>query len=32
MAVKSINGEYPFEMKDSVERFHGNQLVYVGWV
>ena len=32
MAVKSINGEYPFEIKDSVERFHGNQLVYVGWV
>ena len=31
MAVKSINGDYPFEMKDSVERFHGNQLVYVGW-
>lgn len=31
MAVKSINGEYPYVMMDSVDRFHGNQLVYVGW-
>ena len=31
MAVKSINGDYPYVMMDSVDRFHGNQLVYVGW-
>lgn len=31
MTVKTINGEYPVVMMDSVDRFHGNQLVYVGW-
>ena len=31
MAVKCISGEYPSVNMDSVERFHGNQLVYVGW-
>lgn len=31
MTVKTINGEYPEVMMDSVDRFHGNQLVYVGW-
>ena len=31
MAVKTIKGEYPEVMMDSVDRFHGNQLVYVGW-
>ena len=30
MPVKSI-GEYPLHIKDNVEKFHGNQLVYVGW-
>lgn len=31
MSVKTISGEYPVNMKDSVDRFHGNQVVYVGW-
>jgi phenol hydroxylase P4 protein len=31
MAVKSI-GEYPLIMKDSVDKFHGNQLVFVHWI
>jgi phenol hydroxylase P4 protein len=30
MAIESI-GEYPTIMKDSVDRFHGNQVVYVYW-
>ncbi|WP_044415146.1 phenol hydroxylase subunit P4 [Halarcobacter anaerophilus] len=30
MAVKSI-GEYPTIMKDSVDKFHGNQLVFIYW-
>ncbi len=30
MPVKSI-GDYPALVKDSVENFHGNQLVFVGW-
>lgn len=30
MAIQSI-GEYPIIMKDSVENFHGNQVVYVYW-
>lgn len=30
MSVKSI-GDYPALVKDNVENFHGNQLVYVGW-
>ena len=31
MTIKTINGAYPETMMDSVEKFHGNQLVYVGW-
>ena len=31
MTVKSIHGEYPSVFMDSVDRFHGNQLVYIGW-
>lgn len=31
MAVKTINGEYPEVLMDTVDKFHGNQLVYVGW-
>lgn len=31
MTVKTISGDYPQTMMDSVDRFHGNQLVYVGW-
>ena len=30
MPVKSI-GEYPALVRDNVENFHGNQLVYVCW-
>ncbi len=30
MAIESI-GEYPTIMKDSIDRFHGNQVVYVYW-
>lgn len=30
MAIQSI-GEYPIIMKDSVDRFHGNQLVFIYW-
>ena len=30
MSVQSI-GEYPIIMKDSVENFHGNQVVYLYW-
>ena len=30
MAIQSI-GEYPIIMKDKVENFHGNQLVYIYW-
>lgn len=30
MATVSI-GEYPVIMKDKVENFHGNQVVYIGW-
>ncbi len=30
MPVKSI-GEYPALVRDNVENFHGNQLVFVGW-
>jgi phenol hydroxylase P4 protein len=30
MAMKTI-GEYPLIMKDAVENFHGNQLVYIYW-
>lgn len=31
MAVKCIQGDYPSVHMDSIDRFHGNQLVYVGW-
>jgi phenol hydroxylase P4 protein len=32
MTVKTVNNvEYPVVMMDSVDRFHGNQLVYMGW-
>ena len=24
-------GEYPLNMMDSLDKFHGNQLVYIGW-
>jgi phenol hydroxylase P4 protein len=30
MAMVTV-GEYPLNMMDSVDKFHGNQLVYVGW-
>ena len=30
MAIQSI-GEYPIIMKDKIENFHGNQLVYIFW-
>ena len=30
MAIQSI-GEYPIIMKDKVENFHGNQLVFIIW-
>ncbi len=30
MPVKSI-GEYPALVRDKVDNFHGNQLVFVGW-
>ncbi len=30
MAIQSI-GEYPIIMKDKVENFHGNQLVFIYW-
>lgn len=30
MSIQSI-GEYPIIMKDAVENFHGNQIVYLYW-
>ncbi|MGB6329484.1 MAG: phenol hydroxylase subunit P4 [Halarcobacter sp.] len=30
MAVQSI-GEYPIIMKDKIENFNGNQLVFINW-
>lgn len=30
MPVKAIS-DYPAIVKDNVENFHGNQLVYIGW-
>ena len=30
MAIQSI-GEYPIIMKDKIENFHGNQLVFIYW-
>lgn len=32
MSVYTSNGqEYPIIMKDSVDKFHGNQVVYIYW-
>ena len=31
MAVQAIVPDYTGEIKDKVENFHGNQVVYVGW-
>ena len=31
MAVQAIQPGYKGEVKDRVELFHGNQLLYVGW-
>lgn len=31
MAVKAIVADYRGEVLDALERFHGNQLLYVGW-
>ncbi|SEI59664.1 phenol hydroxylase P4 protein [Allopseudospirillum japonicum] len=31
MPVRAITPDYCGEMKDKVENFHGNQIVYVGW-
>jgi len=31
MSVKTNYGEYPVGDKDSLDKFHGNQLVYIGW-
>ncbi|WP_221793951.1 phenol hydroxylase subunit P4 [Oceanobacter mangrovi] len=31
MTVKTTAAEYIGEVRDRVENFHGNQLVYVGW-
>ena len=31
MATKAISSDYMGEMKDVVENFHGNQIVYFGW-
>lgn len=31
MSVIAITPDYQGEMRDRVENFHGNQLVYVGW-
>ncbi|MFK8068533.1 MAG: phenol hydroxylase subunit P4 [Gammaproteobacteria bacterium] len=30
MPVKSI-GEYSFPAMDSMDKYHGNQLIYIGW-
>jgi len=30
MAVAAIS-EYKFSSRDSMDKFHGNQLLYVGW-
>lgn len=31
MSVKAIRPGYHGEMKDTVEKFHGNQLLNIGW-
>lgn len=31
MSVKAITPDYSGDMKDRLENFHGNQVVYVGW-
>jgi len=31
MPVKAITPDYRGDMKDRLENFHGNQVVYVGW-
>lgn len=31
MAVQAIQPDYIGEVKDRVELFHGNQVVYIGW-
>ena len=31
MAVKAAYENYSGPMRDAVENFHGNQLVYIGW-
>lgn len=31
MPVKAMSPDYQGEMKDRVDNFHGNQVVYVGW-
>lgn len=31
MSTKAITPDYHGEMKDSVEKFHGNQLLNIGW-
>jgi len=31
MPVRAITPDYKGEVKDRVENFHGNQIVYVGW-
>ena len=31
MPVQAITPDYRGEVKDAVERFHGNQLLYIGW-
>lgn len=31
MPVRAITPDYAGDIKDRVENFHGNQMVYVGW-
>jgi phenol hydroxylase P4 protein len=31
MSVKAIRADYHGDMKDSVDKFHGNQLLSIGW-
>lgn len=31
MPVTAITPDYTGEVKDAVEKFHGNQLLYIGW-
>ncbi len=32
MPVHAITPDYKGEVKDRIENFHGNQIVYVGWI